>query len=120
MLKVCKHCESEFDTEDPRKIKVGGFINECADCVEENGGDCSPPKYLGVSAGDGKIGEVTVLAFSDNSSREKYQKMWRNNSGQNKGKSCQLGTHLTPTTGIGGFKIVGRFGGNGNHKGRAQ
>ncbi len=33
----CIHCEVEFDPKSQRKRKVGGRINECADCVEELG-----------------------------------------------------------------------------------
>jgi hypothetical protein len=97
---VCKHCESTFDVDSPLKRRVGGYINECPDCVEERGGDQSPPKYLGVAAGDGKISGVTILKFKSERDRKAYQKMWSNNSGQNKGRSCQLGTHLSTTGGL--------------------
>lgn len=116
MKKICIHCESEFDLHDKRKIKAGGKINECADCIEELGGDISPPRYLGVAAGNGKMSDVTVLKFKDEKSREIYAKSWKNNSGQNKGKSCQLGRHLTSMTGM-KFEIVAENRGNDNHKG---
>ena len=95
----CKHCDDEFNVDDPRKQKVGGFINECPDCVLDRGGDNSPPKYLGVTAGDGKMSGLTILKFESDEDRAAYAKMWRNNSGQNVGKSCQLGSHLSTTTG---------------------
>jgi hypothetical protein len=79
---------------------VGGYANECPDCVEERGGDNSPPAYLGVGAGDGKALGITILKFETDADREAYAKAHRNNSGQNVGKSCQLGTHLTPMTGL--------------------
>jgi hypothetical protein len=99
-IKICIHCEFDFDLDDPRKVRAGGRINECPDCIEDMGGDKSPPKYLGVSAGDGKMAGLTILKFASNNDRDAYSKMWRNNSGQNKGKSCQLGAHLTTTSGI--------------------
>ena len=116
MIKECKWCEAEFETESRRKQLAGGFINECPDCVEERGGDDSPPKYLGVMAGDGKMAGVTILQFSSEADREAYSKAHRNNSGQNVGKSCQLGTHLTPMSGI-KFKTVQKTEAT-NHKGR--
>lgn len=116
MIKECKWCETPFDTEGRRKREAGGYINECPDCVEERGGDDSPPKYLGVAAGDGKISGVTILKFQTEGDRKAYQKMWSNNSGQNKGKSCQLGTHLSATSGL-RFETVQRTEAV-NHKGK--
>lgn len=97
---LCKHCGENFDHLSPVKVKIGGYINECPECVEESGGDKSPPKYLGVTAGDGKMSGVTILKFSTEEDRKAYAKNWRNNSGQNKGKSCQLGKHLSSTGGL--------------------
>jgi hypothetical protein len=112
----CKWCESPFDPEGRRKRDVGGYINECPDCVEERGGDDSPPKYLGVAAGDGKMSGVTILKFKTEGDRAAYSQMWANNSGQNKGKSCQLGGHLTPTSGL-RFETVQKTE-SVNHKGK--
>lgn len=114
--RICIYCEDEFNVNTARKIKVGGKINECPDCIEERGGDNSPPRYLGVAAGDGKMSGLTILKFKSNGDREAYSKMWRNNSGQNKGKSCQLGKHLSSTEGI-SFEIVQKAEAT-NHKGR--
>jgi len=44
MLKECKHCGSEFNTASSHKIRVGGRINECPDCVEELGTETAPPQ----------------------------------------------------------------------------
>lgn len=115
-IRTCIYCESEFNLNSPQKIKIGGKINECPDCVEERGGDNSPPRYLGVAAGDGKMSGLTILRFKTNQDREAYSKMWRNNSGQNKGKSCQLGRHLSSTEGI-SFETVQKTEST-NHKGR--
>lgn len=116
MIRECKWCEAEFETESRRKQLAGGFINECADCVEERGGDDSPPKYLGVMAGDGKMSGVTILQFASEGDRKAYQKAWANNSGQNKGKECQLGSHLSPMSGI-KFHTVQKTEAT-NHKGK--
>jgi NAD-dependent SIR2 family protein deacetylase len=55
MLKDCKHCGIEFNTDTARKRQVGGRVNECPDCVEEMGTETAVP-YAGVMAGDGKQG----------------------------------------------------------------
>jgi hypothetical protein len=100
MKRVCIHCDYEFDVDSPLKKRVGGKINECPECVEDLGGDNSPPRYLGVTAGDGKMSGVTILKFESEKDRESYSKMWKNNSGYNKGKECQLGGHLTSSSGM--------------------
>ena len=82
------------------------------------GGDQSEPRYLGVTAGNGKMSDITILQFESEEQREAYQKAHRNNSGYNKGKSCQLGGHLTPMSGM-KFKQVAENIANGNHKGKS-
>ena len=99
-MRECKHCGDLFNPKSQRKQMVGGYANECPDCVEERGGDDSPPKYLGVMAGDGKMAGVTILKFETDADREAYAKAHRNNSGQSRGKECQLGGHLTPMSGL--------------------
>jgi hypothetical protein len=98
-LNECVHCGDSFDLRSPQKIRAGGKINECPTCVQDFGLS-GPPKYLGVGAGDGKMTGVTILKFETEQDRAAYAAMWRNNSGQNKGKSCQLGTHLTASSGL--------------------
>lgn len=115
--KICRHCEEEFELNSLEKKLSGGYIDECPWCVEENGGDQSPPRYLGVQAGNGKMSDITILQFEDEGARETYQQAWRNNSGQNKGKSCQLGTHLTAMGGM-SFSVKAENRGNDNHKGK--
>ena len=117
MFKTCKHCGIEFNLHSRHKKMVGGYINECPDCVEERGGDQSPPKYLGVTSGNGKMCDVTILKFEDEASRNSFQKAWRNNVGQNLGKECQIGKHTSMTGGL-KSKIVSENRGNDNHKGK--
>lgn len=114
----CKHCGDKFDLHSPEKRRAEGYINECPDCVEERGGDDSAPRYLGVTAGNGKMSDITVLKFDNEQQREAYSKAWKNNSGYNKGKSCQLGTHLTAMSGM-EFKVVSENRANDNHKGKS-
>jgi hypothetical protein len=117
MNKTCKHCDEEFDLHSEYKQRIGGLINECPWCVEEYGGDQSDPMYLGVSAGNGKMSDVTILKFETNEQRNTFAKAWQNNSGFNKGKSCQLGSHLTCMSGM-SFELVSENRANGNHKGK--
>lgn len=117
MTKACKHCECDFDTNSLRKRQVGGRINECPDCVETLGTETAIA-YAGVQAGDGKGVGTTIVAFETAEARAGYIKAWRANSGQNVGKSCQIGRGTVAMTGM-KFKKVGESGSIGtNHKGR--
>jgi len=116
-MRECKHCGDEFNPKSRAKQLAGGYANECPNCVEARGGDDSPPKYLACAAGDGKSAGITILKFDTDEDREAYSKAWLNNAGMHKGKSCQLGSHLTPMSGI-KFKTVQKME-NLNHKGRA-
>lgn len=111
-LKECSECGIEFDPNHPEKRKVGGRINTCVECSEE-----TEVKHLGLQSADGKMAGVTILAFDSKEDREKYRRMWWNNSGMNKGKSCQLGHHLTPDPGV-RFKKLHETGLGNNHKGK--
>jgi hypothetical protein len=54
MIKTCRHCEDEFETTSRAKQIAGGKIDECPDCAVECG-----ETYIGVTAGEGKVGECT-------------------------------------------------------------
>jgi len=71
MFKTCKHCSIEFDLHSRQKKLVGGYINECPDCVEELGGDQSGPKHFGVT---GSCGSVAVRRFESEEDRSQFQK----------------------------------------------
>ena len=111
MLRECVECESMFDPRSPSKMRAGGHIGTCPDCSQE-----STVKYLGLANGDGKQASVTVLSFKSQEDRSRYADFWRNNTGIHKGKSCQLGSHLSTSPGI-SFKTVTQSGAT-NHKGR--
>lgn len=117
MTKTCIHCEVRFDSTSRRKREVGGKITECPDCVEEMGLETAIA-YAGVQAGDGKGVGTTIVAFGSEKDRANYVKAWRANSGQNVGKSCQIGRGTIAMTGM-KFKKVGESGSIGaNHKGK--
>jgi DNA-directed RNA polymerase subunit RPC12/RpoP len=112
MIKVCSECGGEFDTLFPAKIKARGLIIHCPDCSVE-----TTTRYAGLQAGDGKQSQVTILKFQSEQDRSKYLSFWRNNSGMNKSKSCQLGNHLSTTPNISFETVVQAQ--NMNHKGKA-
>lgn len=111
MLKECIKCGESFDLRSPAKQRAGGRINECPDCAVE-----TAVPYLGLTAGDGKQSGITVLAFGSAADRQRYSDFWKNNSGYHKGKSCQLGSHLSTTPGV-SYQTVTQSGAT-NHKGR--
>lgn len=108
---ICIHCEDEFDINSSAKQKAGGKINECPDCAEED-----TIKYAGVQAADGKQAQATILKFDSEADRSSYIAFWQNNSGLHKGKSCQLGSHLSTTPNI-KFETITEFTPT-NHKGK--
>lgn len=111
MLRECIHCDCKFDPRSPAKERAGGRINECADCSVE-----PTVRYLGLANGDGKQASVTVLAFGSVADRERYSDFYRNNAGYHRGKSCQLGSHLSTDPGV-RFRTVTAASAT-NHKGR--
>ena len=118
-MRDCIHCGITFDERSQIKMKIGGKINECPDCVEELGTETAVP-YAGVAAGDGKGVGVTVLAFESDKDRAAYVRAWRSNSGQHRGKACQLGNSNVYMGGL-KFRKIGESGSIGtNHKGKAD
>ena len=97
---TCKECGEIFNLHSPEKRKVGGLVTLCIDCSLE-----STVRSIGLHAGDGKMSGVTILSFESQADREKYLAFWQNNSGLHKGKSCQLGSHLSTTPSV-KFKIL--------------
>lgn len=111
MIKECVSCGEEFDLHSPAKRRAGGRINVCPECSEE-----PVVKYAGVQSADGKQAQATILKFKSELDKKKYLDFWKNNSGYNKGKSCQLGNHLSTTPNI-NFTTVQNFNPT-NHKGK--
>jgi hypothetical protein len=116
-LQTCRHCRCKFDTNSAEKNRLGGFIDECVHCMKSLG-IRDVPEYLAVKAGDGKMSDITLLRFDSDEERERYNHMWKTNTGFYKGKSCQIGRGLTSTVGF-SFETVAEMRGNPNHKGKA-
>jgi len=118
-MKVCIHCEEEFDHLSRAKAKVGGKINECPTCVELLGTETAV-RYLGVPSNDGKMAGIQIIACDDDASREAYIRAHRHNSGMNKGKACNISmTGSTVMGGMRGIRVIGDNLGNPNHKGKS-
>ena len=74
MIKECRHCEIEFEVNSPHKRRVGGKINECADCVEELETE-TVVKYLGVvGESDGSTCDINIFAFTSEEARRQAAK----------------------------------------------
>ena len=110
MIKTCKHCECEFDARSDRKKRIGGYINECADCVMSLGTETAV-RYRGVTSGDGKMACTQILKFDSEDDANAYCAAWNNNSGFNNRRSGGLNDIK--------FVKVGENAGNSNHKGKA-
>jgi len=108
----CVICEDTFDPKSKAKKKAGGILSHCPSCSSE-----TEVKHLGLAASDGKFAQITILSFQSQEDRDKYKAFHQNNSGLHKGKSCQLGNHLSATPNI-KFKTVQSFKPT-NHKGKA-
>lgn len=108
---TCTECDGVFDLHSPEKRRAGGKINHCPDCAEE-----TTPKYAGVSAGEGKMGNLEVLKFETEADKQAYMRFWKATSGMNTGKNCQM-QHRAKEPNV-KFATVARFTGNKNHKGK--
>lgn len=112
MEKECAICEEIFNLLSDEKRRAGGLAIHCPACSEEH-----VVKYAGVQAADGKQAQATILKFKSEEDRTKYINFWQNNSGLHKGKSCQLGSHLSTTPNI-SFETKSGFNPT-NHKGKS-
>lgn len=111
-MMTCRDCSEDFDLFSHAKRTAGGLINLCPDCSSE-----PAVKYAGVQAADGKQAQATILKFTSQADKTAYVNFWRNNSGMNVGKSCQLGAHLSTTPNV-KFETITAFQPT-NHKGKA-
>lgn len=109
---TCSECGDDY-LWDNNRAKLGGKRIHCADCCDE-----TSVRYVGVTAGEGKMSAVQVLKFENPQDREAYVEAWKVNSGLYKGKSCQVGRGLTSVPNV-KFQTVTTNNPNANHKGKA-
>ena len=108
MLKTCKHCGDEFDTSSPSKRRVGGYINECPDCVVELGTETTV-RYRGVVDGAGKMAALSIVAFESQEDADAYVSTFN---------ACGFGRRKTNNCNNIRHRHVGFMAGNDNHKGK--
>ena len=107
----CKHCGDDFDAWSPTKQRVGGYINECPECVEELQTE-THVKYRGVISGDGKMAAMSIVAFDSNDDADAYVRTFNASGafGGRKRNNCNQIKH----------RHIGANVGNTNHKGKFQ
>lgn len=108
MIKECKHCEDLFETTSQLKRSVGGFINECPDCVLELGTEHAV-RYRGVVDGSGKMAALSIVAFESEDDADAYVSTFN---------SCGFGRKKTNNCNTIHHTHIGFNGGNENHKGK--
>lgn len=114
MKRICATCDIEFDDASKEKKRVGGLIIHCPECSEE-----TEVRVAGVMSGSGKMSGLEILKFESEEDRANYIRFHKNQSGFNKGKSCQLGNHLSTQPNIKFIKISENHP-NLNHKGKQE
>lgn len=108
MIRECKHCEMSFNDQSAHKRRIGGYINECPDCVEELGTE-KAVRYRGVVDGSGKMAAISIVAFESNEDAEAYVATFNScGFGRRKHNSCNEIRH----------RHVDFLAGNDNHKGK--
>ena len=110
-MRECKHCGIEFNCRSHAKKRVGGYINECVDCVEELGTETTV-KYRGVVSGDGKMAAISIVKFESDADADAYVRSFNScgSFGGRKTNSCNSIKH----------EHVGTNMGNSNHKGKSS
>ena len=111
MIRSCVECGESYNDKSLEKQRSGGLIVHCPECSNE-----TEIKYAGVQSSDGKANQATILKFKSEQDKASYMRFWQNNSGMNKGKSCQLGSHLSTTPKIDYQTVVDFV--PSNHKGK--
>lgn len=105
---ICKHCESEFDQDSQHKRSVGGFINECPECVIELKTE-SFVKYRGVIGAEGKMAALSIVAFNNEEEADAYVASFN---------SCGFGRKKTNECNHINHYHIGNNIANSNHKGK--
>ena len=98
-IKTCKHCEDEFDCRSAEKRRVGGYIDECPDCVVELGTE-THVRYRGVVSGESKQACISILAFDSKEDADEYQRKWESNRGWNNQRRGGLNDIKFKTIGV--------------------
>jgi len=114
-MKLCVHCEFEFDLDSTMKKNVGGKINECPECVEELGTETTV-KYLGLTSGDGKMASLSIVAFDSVEDRKAYGKAWASATDPYTSNPQSM-SEVSGSFGSVKIRHIAHNAGNPNHKG---
>lgn len=107
-IRECRHCEIEFDVLSQRKQEVGGYIDECIDCVIELGTETAV-RYRGLVDGSGKMAALSIVKFDSEEDAEAYVRSFNGcGFGRRKLNNCNNINH----------QHVSFMAGNENHKGK--
>jgi len=107
-MNLCIHCEELFDKSSALKKRVGGYINECPDCVTELGTE-KHVRYRGVVGAEGKMAAISIVAFNSESEADQYVSSFNScGFGKKKINECNLINHYH----------IGNNIANSNHKGK--
>jgi len=105
---ICKHCEEEFNKNSSLKRRVGGYINECPDCVLDLRTEHAV-KYRGVVGAEGKMAAISIVAFNSEEEADAYVSSFN---------SCGFGKKKTNECNQINHYHVGNNIANSNHKGK--
>ena len=105
---ICKHCKVEFDKNSNLKRRIGGYINECPDCVQELQTEHAV-KYRGVVGAEGKMAAISIVAFNSEDEADAYVSSFN---------SCGFGKKKTNECNHINHYHVGNNIANSNHKGK--
>ena len=107
-MRECKHCHEIFNPTSSLKRRVGGYINECPDCVLELGTETTV-RYRGVVGAEGKMAAISIVAFNSEDEAEQYVSSFNScGFGRKKINECNQINHYH----------VGNNIANSNHKGK--
>ena len=70
-MKACIHCEDYFNQHSTLKKRVGGYVNECPDCVIELRTE-KHVRYRGVVGAEGKMAALSIVAFNSEAEADQY------------------------------------------------
>jgi len=92
-MNQCKHCEDIFDPMSLLKKRVGGYFNECPECVLELKTE-KAVRYRGVVGAEGKMAAISIVAFNSEDEADQYVSTFNGcGFGKRKTNDCNLINH---------------------------
>jgi hypothetical protein len=107
-MKTCKHCDITFDPQSDYKRRVGGYIDECPECVEDLDTEHCV-RYRGVVGGSGKMAALSIVSFNSEDDADAYVSTFN---------ACGFGRKKTNNCNEIRHGHISFQAGNDNHKGK--